>query len=456
MDEKETMLIGDLTTDGSLVDKARPFLSKAKPGQEQNQNRSNLKTLCLQAVRQNMEFYGPRLQEDFPDLLEEIASLNLGLNDSVRFIDHEGFWKGETLKIFGENDCCDLASSGKVSWKRLFCEKSLSVGGDGKKGGIQLLSTDQQSPCVHDYAFSLDIQNAVASTVLGGLSMLQNLMSLHIQYGNQNEELYAAPTPPSKRASAAGPSSFKGMQPSDVKSLAMALKSMRCLCSLSLTNSQIDDDLVRLFVGELNRNSDRCEEQEVDCFHIRDTLVELDLSHNKITTEGFRLIAKCFFDDEVVSHGDDESSTISILATLKLVGNRLRAEGARTLSRLLKTNCSLITLDVRMNRLDDAGGELLMDGLRHNIHLKNLSIASNALGSLTILSLCKLLHSNKVLEILDLSCSHFQDTDLAKLAIAMKHTGTCSLTSLDLRGNLVSNENVSEALRAIDEAVKKL
>jgi len=291
---------------------------------------------------------------------------------------------------------------------------------------------------MQDYIFSIEIQNAVTNPLLGDLSILPNLMSLHLQYGNKIDF-----HEPSKAIT----SSFNGMQSSDATSLALALKSMRSLCSLSLTNSQIDDDLVRLFVGELNRHDDS------KSLHIRDTLIDLDLSHNKITTEGLRLITKCFLQEGF----DDEESTI--LATLKLVGNSIRAEGARTLARLLKTNNSLVTLDVRMNRLEDEGGKLLVDGLWHNKNLKNLSLSSNSLSSLSITSLCKVLeNSQSLVEVIDLSCNQFLEADYVRLASTVKESSR--LLSLDLRENYDVNENdakskvVQDALNTINESLK--
>jgi len=117
------------------------------------------------------------------------------------------------------------------------------------------------------------------------------------------------------------------MQTLDAKSLARAIQSMNCLCSLSLTNSQIDDDLVRLFVQELNIT------EQSDSLNIRDTLIELDWSHNKITTEGLRLIAQYLLADETDGQGNGDTA---FLATLKVAGNDIRAEGARTVGRNLK------------------------------------------------------------------------------------------------------------------------
>ena len=132
MSDNASLLIGDSTTDESLIDKARSFLPQWQPIDKL----STLKTLCLKAVRQNFKNLASPLQNYDPILLEEVvadpSSLAFPINDSARNIGHEGFWKRETLNTFGESEC-KLVSNGIVSWKRLFCEKTLSRSLGGTK-----------------------------------------------------------------------------------------------------------------------------------------------------------------------------------------------------------------------------------------------------------------------------------------------------------------------------------
>jgi hypothetical protein len=237
---------------------------------------------------------------------------------------------------------------------------------------------------MQNYIFTIGLRNSVTKPLMS-IKGLPNLVSLHLEYRNKIGVLET--TKESK-------SHFQGIQPSDIKYLATVLRSMHCCCSLSITNSQIDDDLLRIFVEELNR----CEHNEnVDHLHIRDTLIDLDLSHNKITTEGLRLITGCFLS----SSSDTGNTEDDILATLKLVGNSIRAEGARTLGRILRTNKSLVTLDLCMNRLEDEGGKLLMDGIiHHNTSLKNLRLTHNSISNSSIASFSQILeNSNTCLNI---------------------------------------------------------
>jgi len=341
-----------------------------------------------------------------------------------------------------------------------------------------------QIEAAQDYIFTLQLRHFSNSQLLEQtLSKLPNLMALELQFGN--------------KISFDAPSQGQGFgmtQASEVISLAGALKSMPNLCCLSLTNSQLNDDLIRVFINEL-----KAKETNEDFFSIRDTLVELNLSYNKLTTEGFRLVLLYFINGDnnhaanhyqnSNDHDNDQdhervlvSNDTSILSTLKIAGNKIRAEGARTLGRILKYNTSLENLDLRMNLLHDEGGSLVMNGLHHNQTLKRLNLSCNSLSSMTSDSLCAVFETSigrpngvastatascsdppqgNMLERIDISSNEFKSSDIIKLSQAVEQTYT--LLSLDLRENRVdagtsnSNNNsihnatTTEALESIHE-----
>jgi len=299
-------------------------------------------------------------------------------------------------------------------------------------------------------------------------------MALELQFGN--------------KISFDAPSQGQGFgttQASDVITLAGVLQRMPNLCCLSLTNSQLNDDLIRVFINGL-----KAKEVDENSCSIRDTLVELNLSYNKLTTEGFRLVLLYFFDgdnnhavnDYQNSNGryqDHERTSASILSTLKVAGNKIRAEGARTLGRILKYNTSLENLDLRMNLLNDEGGVLIMNGLQQNQTLKRLNLACNSLSGMTSDSLCAVFETSNcrpngiasalcsdppqgnVMEHIDISSNDFKSSDIINLAHAVEQTYT--LLSLDLRENRADTETsknsihkvtTTEALESIHDKLK--
>ena len=81
-----------------------------------------------------------------------------------------------------------------------------------------------------------------------------------------------------------------------------------------------------------------------------DAITSLDLSRNKISNAGVRLLARLL-------------GQHSVLTSLNLCDNSIRAEGGRYLARGLRHNDSLVELNLRLNRLGDQGGDMLLRGL---------------------------------------------------------------------------------------------
>lgn len=95
---------------------------------------------------------------------------------------------------------------------------------------------------------------------------------------------------------------------------------------------QVDDDKVRMLVA-----------------HIMDhpVLAILDLSHNAIGDRGARALGK------LLTHGRCR------LERLALADNVIRAAGAQALAHALTRNSTLQSLDLRLNRLADDGGQAI-------------------------------------------------------------------------------------------------
>ena len=56
----------------------------------------------------------------------------------------------------------------------------------------------------------------------------------------------------------------------------------------------------------------------------------------------------------------------------------MHGEGGKALGRVLARNRSLLSLNLRLNRLGDDGGRLLAEGLRANRALRELNCCGNA------------------------------------------------------------------------------
>jgi len=84
------------------------------------------------------------------------------------------------------------------------------------------------------------------------------------------------------------------------------------------------------------------------------------------------------------------------LTHLNLGDNCISYDGSRFLAQALKVNKSLISLDLKLNRLDDkAGSKLCIDLLNNNSCLHFLGLSSNELKSMFAESLSEFLKLNE-------------------------------------------------------------
>ncbi|KAJ3065807.1 T-complex-associated testis-expressed protein 1, partial [Rhizoclosmatium hyalinum] len=209
-----------------------------------------------------------------------------------------------------------------------------------------------------------------------------------------------------------------GMTLNDCLNLCNAIKLTSSLETLVIQASGIDDDRARLISSALLENK---------------TIKKLDLSHNKIGDSGARGIAKVL------------ASPTCLLTHLDISNNQIKQEGAHSIGKALQINSTLIHLNLRMNRLGDAGGADFCMCLAKTVALSpnykpppppapmpiiegelpvikkapspfvpsnlcSLDMASNALGMETVQALCVLLKKGgKNLKYLDFSCNKLGD-----------------------------------------------
>lgn len=219
-----------------------------------------------------------------------------------------------------------------------------------------------------------------------------------------------------------------GMKLENTDSLGRAIATSHSLSRLVLTNSRIDDDMIRLLLAGLDDTSLR-------------TLSHLDVSHNKITTVGIRLLGTRLLEDE-------ESSALTGLIA---ADNRIRSEGGRALGRLLRTNRTLVTLDLRLNRLEDEGGRMLIEGTRENGTLTTLRLSSNSLASESALALSAVFEAGMTgLQVVDFSCNLLLVEDVERISQSLPMNR--SLVCLDLRMNSSGVEGEDDTASAVTDS----
>jgi hypothetical protein len=340
--------VGRTTGESSLSDQLKRFKPRALADEEVKVNKvsnpahETLMSKCIKVVVDNFERMPVRELLPPPQMAEITRQLPTNLSPLVgaKYVFNENYWKRCCVEKYGWH-CCKLSEHGLL-WKQLFFEKLLNE----RLEDFDVETDDESSlydlvDACSDYIFTVSFRQLPSHIDLSELlSMMPNLAKLEITYGvnkigmNYERMLF-------------------GMKIADATALAKAFNRAETLTTILLTGNMIDDDLLRMLMSGLIKNS---------------TVTCLDLSHNKITNHGTRLISKLLGDS-------------SVLTSLNLADNQIHAEGGRYIARGLRENDSLLYLNLKLNRLLDDGCQMLLEGLLENTCLTELNMGSNGAGN---------------------------------------------------------------------------
>ena len=102
------------------------------------------------------------------------------------------------------------------------------------------------------------------------------------------------------------------------------------------------------------------------------------------------------------------------------------------MGRALRENESLIELNLRLNRLVDEGGRMLLEGFSNTCTITHLTLSGNSLAKESSSALVRILEGgNLPIQTLDLSCNEFTDEDIENMghAIDSNKVNICYLIS---------------------------
>lgn len=413
--------VGRSTVESNYIDQLKKYKLRVSPDggvtvptKPLNPSHETLSNKCIDVIVANFE-RRPLPRSMPPSILRQVVArlpLTLNVLIATQHVSDEAYWKRRCVDAHGWHGC-DLSEHG-MSWKQLYLERhvqSVLEDFDAKTGSMEELI--YTIDVCRDYIFTLTIHQLLSHIDLSLITArLPNLTALRVTYGV-------------KRVGMNYESMLFGMKISDATGLARCLSETRSLTVLSLQSCLIDDDLLRMLMTGLIANT---------------TLVQLDLSHNKITNHGARLLAKLL--------GENSS-----LAMLDVSDNQIHAEGGRYLGRGLRANSSLVRLNLRLNRLTDDGGRLLLEGMQDNVSLVQLNLGSNSIGYESTQVLGALLRdSGHAIETVDLAGNALTADDISFLHLSIERNN--SLCSIDLRCN-PGYAAATEAIEAINSIVRR-
>lgn len=335
-----------------------------------------------------------------------LSSKTLSPIIAIKYVHQESYWKRAALTKFG------IAKANihhhNSSWKQLYAELFLAQileDSDPESSDISLLIEFVQE--LQDLVHTITLTQLPSHLDLGEICCkLPMLSKLDLTYGRNNVGMNFE-------------RNMFGIKITDASYLAKIFESSwnPYLVTVVLSGNMIDDDLLRILMTGLLNNR---------------TIMNLDLSHNKITSYGANLISKLLGFRRENNHDTDSFS--SILTRLNLANNLIDEIGGKYLGTALKDNDSLVYLNLRLNQLQDEGCAYLMNGLSENISLQELNLSCNSCGEKTGKLLLNYLRDpHHPLTILNISGNELDKTFFQFLVSTLetnKH-----LRSIDLRGN---------------------
>lgn len=207
-----------------------------------------------------------------------------------------------------------------------------------------------------------------------------------------------------------------GLSMNDASRLGSALSSANVLTSLCITNSCICDEAIKSLVQSLHAANGE------DA--VASSVVHLDVSNNKISTPGLKMLLTAFAPPDGC-----------VLSSFVVANNFIDEEGGRFLQDVLRSCTSLVAFDLRLNKLKDEGGQMILDGLQGNETLQHICLAGNGLASLAADALCSLLACTSLqLNSVDISSNQLLKDDVTKIFTAVENNNS-RLDLLDVRGN---------------------
>ena len=231
-----------------------------------------------------------------------------------------------------------------------------------------------------------------------------------------------------------------------------------------MSNNLIESNGAEAIAGTLRENEalqmlnlGNCGIGDLGVSHIRNAFAEggnktlegLNLSDNRITSEGAKYIADIL--------GLSES-----LEVLNLMNNQsIGVMGAQSIANGLKESKALEELDLSLCSIGDEGVGYIADALqgkdrledvsRENVRgndvLRTLLLKGNHIGNEGAEKIAEALQHNEALEILDLSNNEIGDEGAKIIAKALH--GNEKIYILNLSGNVIGIEGVKEIVRAL-------
>jgi Ran GTPase-activating protein (RanGAP) involved in mRNA processing and transport len=170
-------------------------------------------------------------------------------------------------------------------------------------------------------------------------------------------------------------------------------------------------------------------------------IIHADLSSNNITDEGVKILSEALMQNNTLI-------SLSLKSYEGLNRNKVGGKGCVHLKKLLLKTKTLMYLNMSATQIGLVGLKTLCEGLRSNCSLLHLDISNNYLGP----NLSKFLSgtlSASCLEELNLANNKLTDVGMANLAPLFGKLNTNSIRKLNLTNNSISSAGLAKLFEAL-------
>ena len=215
-----------------------------------------------------------------------------------------------------------------------------------------------------------------------------------------------------------------------------ALKSNRCLSKLILTNNKLPDDAARSLV---------------ELLRVNDTLVEIDVTDNAVTTATLAQLNRALLlnrqpielKSAYIAMLENEGSSVEI----DFQWSQGMLLSASFLGPALKNNTTVVSLNLGNCNFGDEGIIEIAASLKYNKTLERLALPNNGITSTGATSLFRALQFNTGLKEINLANNRIDDAGGRELRDVLQHNDTVAVV------NLEQNELTDALMSEIDGLV---
>ena len=216
-----------------------------------------------------------------------------------------------------------------------------------------------------------------------------------------------------------------GIGVEDCQVLSILLSSSASLKELDISGNELTPEAVELIISGLHYNTILTKlDMNFSCFSLQNTISLASVLSTNHTLVYLNL-RDCEIDSDEACQLANALTTNDTLQTLHIEDNpRIEAIGATAFAKMLRTNSTLVCLDLCECNIDSEGACQLASALCTNDTLQKLSVSGNSIGVEGASAVAEMLQKNKSLKVLNIRDDSVGEEGIQTLIGSVKQNAT--------------------------------